>query len=130
MVKPKAACRVYYNGACPVCTAGIEQQRRALERCAAHGEVEVEWIDVDADPAAVTELGADLEFVRERLHLRDSKGAIRVGSEAFLALWALSPRWRWLARLGALPGLRPLFGWCYNRFAARLYRWNRRHGRW
>ena len=125
----KTTCRVYYNGACPVCTAGIAQQRRALDRQAGDA-AEVEWVDVDADPAAVRELGADLAFVRERLHLRDGAGAIRVGFEAFLALWALSPRWRWLARLGALPGLRPLFGWGYNRFAARLYRWNRRHGRW
>ena len=90
----------------------------------------MDWIDIHSNNAAVEEVGAELEFVRERLHLRDSAGAIQVGSDAFLALWTLSPKQKWLARIGALPLVRTLFRWSYNGFAAGLYRWNRWSGRW
>jgi predicted DCC family thiol-disulfide oxidoreductase YuxK len=121
-----AKTKVYYNSACPVCDAGIMQQRRSLEGCGA----EVEWIDVHADNEAVTQIDADLEFVRERLHVVDESGAVRVGSEAFAALWKLTPGQKSRARLSGLPILRSIFRWAYNRFAAALYRWNRWNGRW
>ena len=121
-----AKTRVYYNSACPVCDAGIAHQRRRLRG----GEAEVDWVDVHADNAAAIEVGADLEFVRERLHVVDEAGAVRVGSEAFRALWDLTPNQGWLARLSGLPLVRGLWRWSYNGFAAALYRWNRRRGRW
>ena len=121
-----AKTKVYYNSACPVCDAGIAYQRRKLRG----GDAEVDWIDVHADNEAVGDVGADLEFVRERLHVVDEGDMVRVGSEAFRALWALTPRQKWLARLSGLPLVHGLWRWAYNGFAAMLYRWNRRHGRW
>ena len=121
-----AKTRVYYNSACPVCDAGIALQRRKLRSC----DAEVDWIDVHANKGAASEVGADLEFVRERLHVVDDSGAVRVGSEAFAALWAVTPNQEWLAKLSGLPVVRSLFRWFYNGFAAALYRWNRRRGRW
>lgn len=118
--------RVYYNSACPVCAAGIADQKRRLEGCAA----EVEWIDVHADNARAAEIGAELEFVRERLHVVDAAGEKRVGAEAFAALWRITPGQGRLARIGSLPGLRTLLRWAYNGFAALLYRWNRLNRRW
>ena len=121
-----AKTKVYYNSACPVCDAGIKQQRRNLEGC----DAEVEWIDVHTDNEAAAQIDAELEFVRERLHVVDESGVIRVGSEAFWALWTLTPGQGWLARLSGLPILRTCFRWAYNGFAAILYRWNRRNSRW
>ena len=121
-----ARTKVYYNGACPVCAAGIRQQRRKL----ADSECQVDWIDVHADNAAVGQIGRDLEFVRERLHVVDDAGRLRVGVEAFAALWTITPGQGWLARASHLPLLRTLLRWAYNGFAAALYRWNRWHGRW
>ena len=118
--------KVYYNSACPVCAAGIAAQQRKLEGC----DAEVDWIDVHADNEAVKEIDADLEFVRERLHVVDEAGVLQVGAAAFHALWQLSPRQRWLARMSGLPILGSLIRWSYNRFAALLYRWNRWYGRW
>lgn len=121
-----AKTRVYYNSACPVCAAGIADQKGRMQGCAA----EVEWIDVHADGARVEEIGVELEFVRERLHVVDAGGAKRVGSEAFEALWGLTPGQGRLARISRLPVLRTLFRWVYNGFAAMLYRWNRLKRRW
>jgi len=121
-----AKTKVYYNSACPVCDAGIKQQRRSLDGC----DAEVEWIDIHKDNGAVAEIDADLDYVRERLHVVDESGALRVGAEAFSALWTLTPGQEARARLSELPVMRTLIRWAYNGFAAALYRWNRWNGRW
>ncbi|MEQ8814606.1 MAG: DUF393 domain-containing protein [Thalassobaculum sp.] len=121
-----AKTRVYYNSACPVCAAGIADQKGRMRDCAA----EVEWIDVHADNARAAEIGVELEFVRERLHVVDERGGKRVGAEAFETLWGLTPEQGALARISRLPVLRTLLRWAYNGFAAVLYRWNRWNRRW
>jgi hypothetical protein len=35
--------KVYYNSACPVCNAGIKDQRQRMEAC---GLKDIEWVDV------------------------------------------------------------------------------------
>jgi predicted DCC family thiol-disulfide oxidoreductase YuxK len=117
---------VYYNSACPVCNAGIAAQRRRMQSC----DLDVEWIDIHRNPERLTETGASREFVRERLHVVDDAGVLRVGAEAFAALWSRTPHQRILAMLIRTPGIRVLVGCAYNVFAAGLYRWNRWLGRW
>ena len=114
--------KVYYNSACPVCDAGIRCQRVKLEACGAP----VEWIDVHAENGAAADIGADLEFVRERLHVVDARGELHVGADAITELMATTPRRRWMARLVRLPVVRQFVRLAYNAFAALLYRWNRR----
>ena len=118
--------KVYYNSACPVCDAGIRCQRGKLDACGAS----VEWIDVHADNQAAAEVGADLESVRERLHVVDAQGGLHVGADAITELMAATPRRQWAARLVRLPAVRQFARLVYNAFAALLYRWNRRRGRW
>jgi predicted DCC family thiol-disulfide oxidoreductase YuxK len=117
---------VYYNSACPVCNAGIGAERRRMEAC----NVDAEWIDIHRDPGRLDEIGASQEFVRERLHVVDDSGVVRVGAEAFEALWSQTPRLRILAALLRMPVIRMLARAVYNVFAAALYRWNRWRGRW
>ena len=38
--------------------------------------MQVEWIDIHRDAEAVYEIGAEREFVRERLHVVDENGDI------------------------------------------------------
>ena len=118
--------KVYYNSACPVCDAGIRCQRVKLDACGAS----VDWIDVHAENQAAAEVGADLEFVRERLHVVDSQGELHVGADAITELMATTPRRRWVARLVRLPVVRQFVRLTYNAFAALLYRWNRRRRHW
>jgi predicted DCC family thiol-disulfide oxidoreductase YuxK len=115
---------VYYNSACPVCDAGIRAQKDRMQGCA------VEWVDVHRNPAAVAELGASLEQVRERLHVKDSSGQIQVGAPALAELWSQTPGQRWWAHIARAPLLGAFARLSYNLFARLLYRWNRRHGRW
>ncbi len=88
--------KVYYNSACPVCNAGIKGQRQRMEACVIG---DIEWVDVHTNPAALSEVGASLEQVRERLHVKDSDGQLHVGADAFTRLWSQTRGQRWLARL-------------------------------
>jgi predicted DCC family thiol-disulfide oxidoreductase YuxK len=118
--------KVYYNSACPVCDAGIRGQKERMQDC----PLDVQWIDIHKDPAALAEIGARQEFVRERLHVLDEGGELRIGAEAFRALWTHTPGQGALARLTGWPILNPLANWAYNAFAAALYAWNRAIRRW
>jgi predicted DCC family thiol-disulfide oxidoreductase YuxK len=119
--------KVYYNSACPVCNAGIKDQRQRMEAC---GVKDVEWIDVHTNPEAVEEVGAPLEQVRERLHVKSEDGRLDVGADAFTRLWWHTPGQRWLATLLRLPVIRQIMHLVYNAFARLLYRWNRAKGHW
>lgn len=119
-----ARATVYYNSACPVCRGGVAAQQGMMGAC------DIEWIDVHTDPDAVRALGLDLEAVRERLVVREADGALRIGADAFSALWVRTPGLGWLARLLTRPRLRARAQRAYDAFARRLYRWNRRKGRW
>ena len=126
MGKAMSSTKVYYNSACPVCAAGIRRQRARLHSC---GEA-LEWIDVHADNDAVSDVGASLEFVRERLHVVDGDGNLHLGADAIAELLAMTPGQRPVARLARLPVVRHFLRAAYNAFAVALYRWNRRVGRW
>ncbi len=114
-----AKIRVYYNSACPVCKAGIAAQQNKPALCG------ISWEDVHADQALVQQLGADLEFVRERLHVVDEHGSLQIGFDAFLTIWRNSASEQWKCRFFSLPGIRHGGRLAYNLFAALLYRWNR-----
>ena len=91
--------KVYYNSACPVCNAGIKDQRQRMEAC---GVKDIEWVDVHTHPEAVSEVGASLEQVRERLYGKDADGQLNIGAEAFTRLWSQTPGQHGLAKLRRL----------------------------
>ncbi len=90
----------------------------------------VSWLDIHQDVHARGELAADVEFVRERLHVVDGEGNLHVGMNAFIALWRNSPGEQWKAILFRRPLIRPLAVLAYNGFAWMLYRWNRLLKHW
>jgi len=93
-------------------------------------ECSVSWKDVHTDDNACHEIGAEREFVRERLHVVSENGEIKVGVEAFQVIWQRSPSDRWKARLLSLPVVKQISTVLYNAFARILYRWNRWMGHW
>ena len=115
---------VFYNSACPVCDAGINAQKEKMTSC------DVEWVDVHKNPDAVDELGTDLEFVRERLHVVDKAGRVSVGASAFAVLLANTPSQRIWAKLIRLPVMEAFSNTIYNLFSRALYRWNRSRKHW
>ncbi|WP_256211917.1 thiol-disulfide oxidoreductase DCC family protein [Nitrosomonas communis] len=116
--------KVYYNSACPVCKAGIENQKSKMEGCS------VEWKDIHSNPGFATEIYSEIEQVRERLHVVDEQGQTYIGFDAFLIIWQHSPGEKWKAALLGLPIIKQLGRIAYNQFAAMLYKWNKAKKHW
>lgn len=100
---------VYYDGACPLCSLEIAHYRRQA------GSENLRFVDA-SDPSCA--LGDDLARDRalKRFHVRDSSGDLISGAAGFARIWAVLPRWRWAARLAALPGITPLLELLYRGF--------------
>jgi predicted DCC family thiol-disulfide oxidoreductase YuxK len=118
--------KVFYNSACPVCRAGIEKQRADMAGCG----IDIRWTDVHRDAVEIGALGYEIEAVRERLHVLDEDGCMHIGVDAFATLFQRTPGRRRLAAFMQLPAVRRALAAGYNRFAAALYPWNRKRGRW
>ena len=88
---------VLYDGACPLCRREIGIYR-GLQPSAP-----VCFADV-SDTAQPLPPGTTREQLLARFHVRDAEGRLLSGAQAFLALWETLPGWRWLARVGRVPG--------------------------
>ncbi len=101
----KPAAEILYNETCPVCAAEIAHYR-------AHAEAR-------ALPLAFLPLseaarfGLSEEAAARRLHVL-KEGRLLSGVPAFIALWEEMPRFRPLARLVGLPGVRHLAALVYD----------------
>jgi predicted DCC family thiol-disulfide oxidoreductase YuxK len=88
---------VLYDGACPLCRREIGIYRDL------QSSTPVCFADV-SDLAKPLPPGTTREQLLARFHVRNTDGQLLSGAQAFLALWAALPGWRWLARAGRLPG--------------------------
>ncbi|MFL0797250.1 MAG: DUF393 domain-containing protein [Cellvibrionaceae bacterium] len=123
-VESNSRSTVYYNSACPVCDVGVKTQRKKTQGC------NIQWKDVHTDLKARENLSSDIEFVRKRLHVVTESGELKVGIDAFIELWGMSPGERWKARVFSLPVIHFLSGILYNAFAWVLYHWNKFCNHW
>jgi predicted DCC family thiol-disulfide oxidoreductase YuxK len=119
---------VWYNTKCPVCNAGIDWQRNRLVRAARSGAIE--FRDINSEPDALVDFGADVEAVRRRLHAVDAEGRPHTGINCAIEIWRRTPGDGWLARIVGQPVIRQLSGFGYDRFADLLYAWNRWKRHW
>jgi predicted DCC family thiol-disulfide oxidoreductase YuxK len=111
---------VMFDGACPLCRREIAVYRSLtpLEP--------VQWLDVS--DAAVSLTPQERSTFIARFHVRQKDGSLLSGAAAFVALWLAMPGWRWLGRLGSLPGITPLLELMYRgflKFRPRVQRWMR-----
>jgi predicted DCC family thiol-disulfide oxidoreductase YuxK len=119
---------IWYNTRCPVCDAGIRQQKRRLVEAVKAGRIE--FRDINFEPQALAHYGASLEDIRRRLHATDADGRLLVGADVAIAVWRATPGEAWLASLSGNPVVLPVTRFVYDRFADLLYAWNRRKRRW
>lgn len=138
-VKETLPLTVLYDGACPLCRReiGVYRGLKPLRP-----DTPVCFVDVCDDTSALPSvLPPDIsrEQLLARFHVRRHDGTMLSGAQAFLALWAALPGWRWLAWVGRLPGVawvmergyrlfllaRPML----QRWACAWERWKHRNGR-
>ncbi len=107
---------VLYNERCPICRAEIAHYRSYCEG----RDLPVAFEDLNNTD--LTQWGVTEEDAARRLHARRGDDFLS-GLAAFEALWALMPRYRWIARGLRIPGLRPVADFGYNKVLAPwLYR--------
>ena len=119
---------VLYDGSCPLCRREISVYQGLS------ASQPLSFQDV-SNPALVPPAGMETQTLMARFHVQLADGRLESGARAFIALWAVLPGWRWLARLGRLPGVTPLMEWCYLGFLrvrpamqALARRWDRETG--
>ena len=102
------ALTVMFDGACPLCRreVGVYQALKPLEPVA--------WLDVSQTSADIPP--EDRARYLARFHIRKRDGQLLSGAAAFVALWQTMPGWRWLGRLGSLPGVTPMLEVLYRGF--------------
>jgi predicted DCC family thiol-disulfide oxidoreductase YuxK len=117
--KAAPALTVLYDGACPLCRREIGLYRGLPS------STPVCFADV-SDAAQPLPSGTTREQLLARFHVRAADGRLLSGAQAFLALWDTLPGWRWLARIGRLPGVAWLMERVYRlflRLRPALQRW-------
>lgn len=103
---------VFYNGGCSICAPEV----RYYERLAIDNHIpDIIFEDVSRQVA----LGQrDLIYLK-RFHVQE-KGTLYSGVDAFLILWRRLPRFSYLARFVALPGIYTIARIIYDRVLAPL----------
>ncbi len=110
--------RILYNDTCPVCRFEIGHYRKA----ALAEDVPLRFDDLSHACA----WGITSEAAAKRLHVLH-QGHILSGIPAFQIIWTKLPRWRWMARVTALPLIQPLVCTLYDHVLAPiLYRAHQR----
>ena len=103
---------VLFDGACPLCRREISvyQGLKPIEPTTQLNFADVSQIQTALPP------GGDRAAYLKRFHVQLANGSVLSGAEAFVALWAVLPGWRWLARFASLPGVTPLMELAYRGF--------------
>lgn len=112
---------VLYNAQCPVCAFEIDHYRAY----AAKRALPLRFDDLNASDD-LARWGLTPDQAARRLYVRQGETLLS-GIPAFIVLWREMPRYRWLARIVALPGLHRIASWSYDYVLAPvIYRWHLR----
>jgi len=106
--------RIFYDGACPLCSREIEHYRRQ-DHAGRLIPVDISTADFDPEPIDIP-----LSAFMYELHAIDQAGQIYRGVAAFRAIWQAFPDsigYRTLATLVSLPVINPLARLGYRVFA-------------
>ena len=125
MTPPIFPLRVFYDGACAVCAAGMEIYRRKEHAG------RLLFTDISAPAFDPSPYGVAREAFVLEMHAIDREGRVYRGVEAFRAIWQAFPTSTWygfLATLIDLPGVNLLARLAYRGFArSRKYLPKNRH---
>lgn len=108
---PRRPLRVFYDGACPVCSREMAfYKRRDSNR-------RLECIDIAGPQFAAADYGLDAARADEVMHVRTADGRTDTGVYAFVAIWEALGMGLPVA-LTRIPGVLSVMRWGYRLFAA------------
>ncbi len=101
--------QVMFDGSCPLCRREVGVYRNLIP------SEPIQWVDV-SDAQLGLPAGIERTQLMRRFHVRTADGTLLSGAAAFAALWLTLPGWRWLGRIGALPGVTAVLEILYRCF--------------
>ena len=101
--------RVFFDGACPLCRKEISLYQKADKAGA------IDWLDVSLEESAQA-LPLPRQILLARFHVQKPDGQLISGARGFIEMWRQLPKWHWLAKLCAIPGLPPILELGYRGF--------------
>lgn len=109
---------VYFDGACPVCSAEIALYRRRP------GAEALDFVDATTCPPEALGEGLTRTAALARIHARGPDGAMLSGARAFAAIWRRLPGFRGLGAVVGHPLVAPVAEVGYRLFlrVRRLWR--------
>jgi len=117
----EADTRVLYNASCPVCRYEIDHYAAYADKTG----LPLRFDDLN-NGDLLARYGVTADQAARRLHVLHD-GQVTAGIPGFLVLWREMPRYRWLARVVGLPGIRQVASGGYDYVLAPLiYRWHLR----
>ena len=113
MSQPPVTTRALYNSDCPVC----DKEMCSYAAYAANDALPIAFDDLNATDLSAW--GVTEDAATRLLHVIHN-GKLHIGFDAMLILWAQMPRYRWMARVGRVPGVFHLLDWGYKHVVARI----------
>lgn len=99
---------VYYDGSCPLCRREIS----FYGKC--RGAESVDFVDVSQPRNLPSDLSRADSMAR--FHVRDARGRLVDGGQAFAELWKQLPAFRWLGLFFSFPAARWVLTLGYDAF--------------
>jgi predicted DCC family thiol-disulfide oxidoreductase YuxK len=101
---------IYFDGLCRVCSAEISHYRKLS------GSENFSFVDITQLGFKPEEHGIDPYKVHRVMHVRDPKGNLHQGVDAFRAIWRELPRYQFIYRLSEKSAVRVLLEFGYKSF--------------
>jgi len=111
---PTYPLEIFYDGSCLVCSKEIEVYRHN------NPQGRLKFVDIRAADFSAEDYGKPRDEFLSKLHVLDAQGRFATGVDAFLLIWQAYPsgsRYRLLAGVIGLPGIKLLARWGYAIFA-------------
>lgn len=94
---PGIAKIIYYDGLCHLCYREIEHFKKLP------GSEKLEFRDITLKEFNAEAEGLDPYKVHQLMHVRLQDGSIAQAVDAFVSIWRVFPRYRWLANMAENP---------------------------
>lgn len=103
--------KVFYDGKCGLCSKEINYYRRIAPIGV------FDWHDVTESYDDLKKEGISLSEALRMLHVKDEKGVMHIGVDAFIIIWKQLSWWKILAAFVSLPIISHLANLLYRYFA-------------
>ena len=101
---------IYYDGLCIACSTEINHYRKQA------GSENFKFIDITDPQFRPEDHGIDPFLAHKFMHVRDPKGKLHQGVDAFRAIWQELPKYRFLYQLSEKAWIRSILEIGYNGF--------------